>query len=43
MNLVGRGHIFWERIGKSILEVISLAIDKFMEGGRFSFERVPTQ
>lgn len=35
MNLVERGHIFWERIGKSILEVISLAIDKFMEGDDF--------
>ena len=36
MNLVERGHIFWERIEKTILEVISLTIDKSIEKDDFA-------
>ena len=35
MNLVERGHILWEEFEKPILEVISLAIDKFIEKDYF--------
>ena len=35
MSLEERGHIFWESIEKSIFEVISLAIDKFIEKDDF--------
>ena len=35
MSLVEGGHIFWERIENCIFEVISLAIDKFIENDDF--------